>query len=107
MVIAYHGGRLIYGNLYGDKDSDGRYGEGVVSVILKEFQMHAVHISGDVQGSDRRIHHAWILPACFNRVLHRIFGTWNVIVLYCAILELQPNVEFVQKLFLNGSSDLK
>lgn len=37
MLIEYYSGTLIYINLYGDEDSDRTYGEGFMSVSVKEF----------------------------------------------------------------------
>lgn len=47
-MIGYYCGTLMYANLYDDKDSDRRYGTGLMCVSVKEFQKYAVHISIDV-----------------------------------------------------------
>lgn len=61
----YYCGRLMFTNLYGNKDLDCRYGEGMMFVSVKELHTYAVHISNDVKDSDRRSH-ARIVPAEFN-----------------------------------------
>lgn len=66
MMIWYHNSTLMYANLYGDKDSDRRYGEGVMPVSVKEFQTHALHISDDVKNNDRWSHLAFIVSTRFN-----------------------------------------
>lgn len=41
IAIGYHSGTLMCSNLFGDKDIERRYGKGVMSVSVKEFQPYA------------------------------------------------------------------
>lgn len=47
MVTGCYSGTLRYNNLYGYKDLDRRYGEGLMSMSAREIQTYAVHISID------------------------------------------------------------
>lgn len=53
----------MYAILYRDKGLDKRYRETGIPLILKDPQKYSVHISDDVRDSDKRIHHAWDVPA--------------------------------------------
>lgn len=56
MLIRYYSGTLLYANLYDAKDFNRRYGEGLISVSLKEFHTYAIHVHSDVKYSVRRGH---------------------------------------------------
>lgn len=56
----------MYANLYGDKDLDRRFAEGMMFVSVKEFQTYDVYISEDVKDSNERSYHAWFSLARFN-----------------------------------------
>lgn len=106
-----YSGAQMYANLYGDKDSDIRYREGVTPVSMKEFQPYAVHISDDAKEIDGRSYQAWIVSALLNP-LRFIGDPWYLeghktpqIVQYSD--RRQAIVQFVQNLFSQSSSDLK
>lgn len=56
----------MYINLFGDKDVGRRYGEGVVSVSVEEFQAYAVHIFDDLENSNWKSFHVWTAPDKIN-----------------------------------------
>lgn len=88
-----------------------RYGEGMMFVSVEEFQTYAVHIIDDLKDSDGKIHHSWILPALFdslptiNDPLYLECDRTMQIVQYSN--RRRANVELLQKLFPESSSDLK
>lgn len=41
VVIGWYSGILMYSDLYGDKDVERRYGEGMMSPSVKEFHTYA------------------------------------------------------------------
>lgn len=65
-VIEYYNVTLMYASLYGDRDMNRRYGEGVMYMSIKEFQRYPLHISDDVKGKDGRSNRAWTVTARFN-----------------------------------------
>lgn len=80
MMIQNYNGTLKYSKLYGDKDLDSAYGEEVISVIVKEFQVYAVHFSNYVKDRNDRSYHSWIIPALFSPMyLYVIFAIRRVI----------------------------
>lgn len=75
MVVVYYSGTLMYTSLYGDRSLDRRYGDGVMSVRVTEFQTYAVYINDYVKDSDGRSNHAWIVPTVFHS-LRSINDPW-------------------------------
>lgn len=66
MMIRYYRGILVYTNNYRDKDGYRMYGEGLMSVIVKEIQTYAMHISDGVKDSKGKSCHAGGVLAKFN-----------------------------------------
>lgn len=52
MAIGYYSCRVVYPNMHGDEDREKRNGEGVLSLILPQFNQHSAHISSDVMVSN-------------------------------------------------------
>lgn len=53
--IRYCSGTTIYANLYWNRDVERRYGEGVTSLSVRDFQTNVVHSSDDVRGSNEKM----------------------------------------------------
>lgn len=66
MVTVNYSGTLIYANLYGDKDGERKYGEGVISVSEIDFSTYAVHICDELKESAGTVHLACTVPARFT-----------------------------------------
>lgn len=60
VMIGFYSGTIMYTNLYEDKNLEGRYGEDVMSVGLKEIKTFAMLISYDVGDSNGKRRWAWI-----------------------------------------------
>lgn len=63
--MSHYSSKLMYVNLNVDKDLYPRYGEGVMSVGVNQFQKFALHKSKKVKGRDERRNYAWIVPGGF------------------------------------------
>lgn len=66
MAIRYYSGTLIYAKLYFAEDENKRYGDEMMSVSVKEFQMYAVPIINEVKGNAGGTCHASVVPLHFN-----------------------------------------
>lgn len=66
MVIGFNSTTLMYTNLYGDKELEGRYGMGVKLVGVEEFQTYASHISSDVKDTNEKRFSTCIVAGMFN-----------------------------------------
>lgn len=74
MVIGYYSGTLMYMDLYGGNDWDGRYGEKMISVTVKKFHAYSLHTSTDAKDSDGKNRFACKGPPPVNS-LHFISDT--------------------------------
>lgn len=71
--------KLILAKLYGYENFDRRFGEGVLSVSMKESLPCTIHIRDGITAVIERHHQAWILPVPLNvLVLLMIFDIWKV-----------------------------
>lgn len=61
---------LMDTDLYGKLDVARRYGEGLISMSVREFQMTTALSCDDVKDSNRMSYHALIVSAPFNPVRH-------------------------------------
>lgn len=78
VMIGYYSGTLMNTNLCTDNHIERRYGEGVMSVSVKYFQTHVMHISDDVKESHGESCHAWILSGKLNALcIVNDLGTWQ------------------------------
>lgn len=48
----------MHTDLFGDKDLEGRYDDGVMDVTFKEFQTYALDIASDEKESNGKNYHA-------------------------------------------------
>lgn len=67
VLIGYYTGTLIIENRHGDKDLGKRYGERLMSLNVRDFQIPAVDISNSVMDSDGSSYHAWAVPLRLNQ----------------------------------------
>lgn len=66
MVIAYYRRILMYTKIYRNKGVEGGTGKREMSVNEEEFQTYAVHIRDEMEDSNWKSYHSWILPESFN-----------------------------------------
>lgn len=111
MELVYYSGTLMYTSMYSDKELDRSYGEGVMFESVKEFKTYSAHITDDVKNIDGRVHHAWIVPAVLNPQGfindHRYVEDERTLLVVQDSNGRKTNVQYVQKLFLESSSDMK
>lgn len=57
---------MLYAKHYDDKCLDRTYGEGVMSMNVKEHYTYSVHISDDLKDGEKGSHDPWIVPPVPN-----------------------------------------